>query len=141
MAFVITAIKEGHYVFFDGVCINSSCKAFDCWRTWRHDRRIRSLKDGFNSLYYLKLNSYTWLNLSSYEDIFSLFSSGMEGGRKETVLSSVQEMWEKSFREIGEDNPEHTVTGIIIFYPTYLIAYCEVRILRGFFVSILNRYQ
>ena len=52
---------------------------------------------------------------------------GMEGGRKETVLSSVQEMWEKSFREIGEDNPEHTVTGIIIFYPTYLIAYCEVR--------------
>ena len=51
----------------------------------------------------------------------------MEGGRKETVLSSVQEMWEKSFREIGEDNPEHTVTGIIIFYPTYLIAYCEVR--------------
>ena len=51
----------------------------------------------------------------------------MEGGRKETVLlNSVQEMWEKSFREIGEDNPEHTVTGIIIFYPTYLIAYCEV---------------
>ena len=51
----------------------------------------------------------------------------MEGGRKEAVLSSVQEMWEKSFREIGEDNPEHTVTGIIIFYPTYLVAYCEVR--------------
>ena len=52
---------------------------------------------------------------------------GIEGTRKETVLSSVQEMWEKSFREIGEDNPEQTVTGIIIFYPTYLIAYCEVR--------------
>ena len=75
---------------------------------------------------------------------FLLFSSGMEGGRKETVLSSVQEMWEKSFREIGEDNPEHTVTGIIIFYPTYLIAYCEVRLLRCFFVATLNeahRYQ
>ena len=54
-------------------------------------------------------------------------SAGLESGRKETVLlNSVQEMWEKSFREIGEDNPEHTVTGIIIFYPTYLIAYCEV---------------
>ena len=52
---------------------------------------------------------------------------GRREGRKETVLlNSVQEMWEKSFREIGEDNPEHTVTGIIIFYPTYLIAYCEV---------------
>ena len=54
----------------------------------------------------------------------------MESGRKETVLSNVQEMWEHSFRRIGEDNPEHTVTGIIIFYPTYLIAYCEVRIKR-----------
>ena len=70
-----------------------------------------------------------------------LFSSGMEGGRKETVLSSVQEMWEKSFREIGEDNPEHTVTGIIIFYPTYLIAYCEVRILRCFFLATLNEAE
>ena len=68
----------------------------------------------------------------------SSFFSGMEGGRKETVLSSVQEMWEKSFREIGEDNPEHTVTGIIIFYPTYLIAYCEVRILWCFFLATLN---
>ena len=51
---------------------------------------------------------------------------GMEGGKKEMVLSNVQEMWEQNFRRIGEDNPEHTVTGIIIFYPTYLIAYCEV---------------
>ena len=65
----------------------------------------------------------------------------MEGGRKETVLSSVQEMWEKSFREIGEDNPEHTVTGIIIFYPTYLIAYCEVRILWCFFLATLNEAE
>ena len=65
----------------------------------------------------------------------------MEGGRKETVLSSVQEMWEKSFREIGEDNPEHTVTGIIIFYPTYLIAYCEVRILMCFFLATLNEAE
>ena len=60
----------------------------------------------------------------------------MEGGRKETVLlNSVQEMWEKSFREIGEDNPEHTVTGIIIFYPTYLIAYCEVRFFQGIIIK------
>ena len=65
---------------------------------------------------------------------------GIEGGRKETVLSSVQEMWEKSFREIGEDNPEHTVTGIIIFYPTYLIAYCEVSNIPSIFIIIFNIY-
>ena len=36
-------------------------------------------------------------------------------------------MWEKAFREVGEDNVELTVSGIILFYPSYIIAYCEVK--------------
>ena len=39
---------------------------------------------------------------------------------------SVQEIWEKKFRELSDDNPELLVTGIILFYPTYVMSYCEV---------------
>ena len=41
---------------------------------------------------------------------------------------SVQEIWEKKFRELSDENPELSVTGIILFYPTYVMSYCEVTI-------------
>ena len=39
---------------------------------------------------------------------------------------TVQEIWEKKFRELSDENPELTITGIILFYPTYVLSYCEV---------------
>jgi hypothetical protein len=39
---------------------------------------------------------------------------------------TVQEIWEKRFRELSDENPELTVSGIILFYPTYVLSYCEV---------------
>ena len=53
-------------------------------------------------------------------------------GNKELLISgsnsssSVNEMWEKTFREVGEDNSELLVSGVMLFYPTYIMAYCEV---------------
>ena len=38
----------------------------------------------------------------------------------------VQDMWEKGFRDLGDENPEHTVTGMLLFYPFYVTAYLEV---------------
>ena len=38
----------------------------------------------------------------------------------------VQDLWERSFKEVGEDNPEQTVTGMLLFYPFQLVGYLEV---------------
>lgn len=43
---------------------------------------------------------------------------------------TVQEIWEKKFKEISDENPELSVTGIILFYPTYVLSYLEVPIDR-----------
>ena len=56
-------------------------------------------------------------------------------GNKDPLISSnsnnislsVNEMWEKTFREVGEDNSELLVSGVMLFYPTYIMAYCEVK--------------
>jgi hypothetical protein len=39
---------------------------------------------------------------------------------------TVQENWDKRIKELADENPEFSVTGIILFYPTYIISYCEV---------------
>lgn len=39
---------------------------------------------------------------------------------------TVQENWDKRFKELADENPEFSVTGILLFYPTYIISYCEV---------------
>ena len=49
-------------------------------------------------------------------------------------LTPVQDLWERSFKEVGEDNPEQTVTGMLIFYPFHLVGYLEVLLI--FFVRI-----
>ena len=45
------------------------------------------------------------------------------------LQQTVQEIWEKKFKELSDDNPELTVSGIILFYPTYVLSYCEVHII------------
>ena len=41
-------------------------------------------------------------------------------------LTPVQDLWERNFKDIGEDNPEQTVTGMLLFYPHQLVGYLEV---------------
>ena len=40
-------------------------------------------------------------------------------------LTPVQDLWERSFKDIGDDNPEQTVTGMLLFYPNQLVGYLE----------------
>ncbi len=49
-------------------------------------------------------------------------------------LTPVQDLWERSFKEIGEENPEQVVTGMLLFYPYQLVGYLEV-----FIISIFQR--
>ena len=41
--------------------------------------------------------------------------------------TEVQDHWERSFKELGEENPEQTTTGLLLFYPHHLVGYMEVR--------------
>ena len=41
-------------------------------------------------------------------------------------LTPVQDLWENSFKKIGDENPEQTVTGMLLFYPHQLVGYLEV---------------
>lgn len=38
----------------------------------------------------------------------------------------VQDLWERSFKELGEENPEQLVSGLLLFYPCQLVGYLEV---------------
>ena len=40
--------------------------------------------------------------------------------------ATVQDLWERSLKELGEDNPEQSVTGLLLFYPYHLVGYLEV---------------
>ena len=40
-------------------------------------------------------------------------------------LTPVQDLWENSFKKIGDENPEQTVTGMLLFYPHQLVGYLE----------------
>ena len=42
-------------------------------------------------------------------------------------MTPVQDLWERSLKEVGEDNLEQTVTGMLIFYPYQLAGYLEVK--------------
>ena len=52
-------------------------------------------------------------------------------------LTPVQDLWERSFREVAEDNVEQTVTGLLIFYPYQLTGYLEVFILIPYIMSMV----
>ena len=43
-------------------------------------------------------------------------------------MTPVQDLWERSLKEVGEDNLEQTVTGMLIFYPYQLAGYLEVNL-------------
>ena len=40
--------------------------------------------------------------------------------------NAVQDVWERSFKELGDDNPEQITSGMLIFYPHQLVGYLEV---------------
>ena len=40
--------------------------------------------------------------------------------------ATVQDLWESNFKKLGEENPEQSVTGFLLFYPHHLTGYLEV---------------
>ena len=40
--------------------------------------------------------------------------------------ATVQDLWESHFKKLGEENPEQSVTGFLLFYPYHLVGYLEV---------------
>ena len=40
--------------------------------------------------------------------------------------NAVQDVWERSFKELGDDNPEQITSGLLLFYPHQLVGYLEV---------------
>jgi hypothetical protein len=49
-----------------------------------------------------------------------------EGANPGISATPVQDTWEKTFKELGDDNPEKTVTGMFLFYPQHMVGYLEV---------------
>ena len=52
----------------------------------------------------------------------------VQGGETKDGIAnlSLNEVWEKSVKDIGEENAELLVTGLFLFYPNHIMAYCEV---------------
>ena len=44
----------------------------------------------------------------------------------QTSGATVQDLWESNFKKLGEENPEQSVTGFLLFYPYHLTGYLEV---------------
>ena len=47
-------------------------------------------------------------------------------GENNNSANSTQDTWERSFKELGDENPEQVTTGLLLFYPHQLLGYLEV---------------
>ena len=47
-------------------------------------------------------------------------------GESNNGANSTQDTWERSFKELGDENPEQVTTGLLLFYPHQLLGYLEV---------------
>ena len=47
-------------------------------------------------------------------------------GEINNSANSTQDAWERSFKELGDENPEQVTTGLLLFYPHQLLGYLEV---------------